>query len=259
MQPEPVGTILERTLNGSGAHHDGGAETRLADSLQGRPRHLPDLLRLFEREEARENPDVTVPLNALTMTDTGLIQVPQVGRFAFSDWSKRQAANLLGIRWDGSLYERLNPKDRFTHTLAAITAWIRAESILQPVVLHLEDAQWADDDALRVIQALTRVGADGSAPQAAASSPIAIICTARTRDDGMAFRIPVSPDIPVVEIPLGPLTAEQIGRVADNAAGRRVPDIFRAMLTEHPRRLDHRPVLGDQPLGAVVGVCMEVP
>jgi class 3 adenylate cyclase/tetratricopeptide (TPR) repeat protein len=140
---------------------------------------------------------------------------------------------LLGIRWDGSLYERLNPKDRFTHTLAAITAWIRAESILQPVVLHLEDAQWADDDALRVIQALTRVGADGSAPQAAASSPIAIICTARTRDDGMAFRIPVSPDIPVVEIPLGPLTAEQIGRVADNAAGRRVPDIFRAMLTEH--------------------------
>ncbi|MEO7327350.1 MAG: tetratricopeptide repeat protein, partial [Minicystis sp.] len=139
---------------------------------------------------------------------------------------------LLGIRWEGSLYERLNPKDRFTHTLAAISAWIRAESSMQPVVLHLEDAHWADDDAFRVIQALSRMGKGGSVPSAA-SAPIAIICTARPRDDGTAFRIPVGADIPVVEIPLGPLTAEQIGRVADNAAGRRVPDIFRTMLTDH--------------------------
>ncbi len=138
---------------------------------------------------------------------------------------------LLGIRWDGSLYERLNPKDRFTHTLAAISAWIRAESSLQPVVLHLEDAQWADEDTLRVIQALSRIGADGSKPSA--SAPVAIVCTARPRDDGTALRIPLQADVPVVEIPLGPLTAEQIGRVADNAAGRRVPDIFRTMLTDH--------------------------
>jgi class 3 adenylate cyclase/tetratricopeptide (TPR) repeat protein len=140
---------------------------------------------------------------------------------------------LLGIRWDGSLYERLNPKDRFAHSVRAISAWIRAESSLQPVVVHLEDAHWIDDDSLQVIEELSRVGVDGSAPSSTGSAPIAILCTARHRDDGSTLRFPVSADVPIVEIPLGPLTPEQIGRVADNARGCRVPDIFRSMITDH--------------------------
>ncbi|MFO0759740.1 MAG: AAA family ATPase [Byssovorax sp.] len=140
---------------------------------------------------------------------------------------------LIGIRWEGSLYERLNPKDRFTHTLSAIAAWLRAESSLQPVILHLEDAHWIDEDTIRVIQALSRIGVDGSAPSSDEGAPLAIVCTARHQDDGTPSRFPLGADVPIVEIQLGPLTQEQIGRVADNAAGRRIPDVFRSMLMEH--------------------------
>src|SRR4029078_12751347 len=34
------------------------------------------------------------------MTGTGLLRIPKTGDFAFTDWSKRQAASLLGIRFD---------------------------------------------------------------------------------------------------------------------------------------------------------------
>jgi hypothetical protein len=100
MNPEKIGTILCRTLNGHGTHAEPSPEVRLADTLHGRPQTLSELLRLFEREEARENPDVTVALNELTMTEAGLIHVPKVGDFAFTDWSRQQAARLLGVRFN---------------------------------------------------------------------------------------------------------------------------------------------------------------
>jgi class 3 adenylate cyclase/tetratricopeptide (TPR) repeat protein len=145
------------------------------------------------------------------------------------DQARPHLAALVGIRRGGASPDRLNPKDRVGRTLAAITSWIHAESLLGPVVIHLEDAQWADVDTQRSVQAIARLSAEGA--------PIAVICTSRYRDDGAPFRIDldVAPDRRVLraEIALGPLSPEQIGRVADNAAGRRVPDIFRALLLEH--------------------------
>ena len=134
-------------------------------------------------------------------------------------------AALAGIHWDGSLYERLHPKDRFSRILAAITSWVRAESLLAPVVIHLEDAQWADVDTQRAVQAISGL--------CAAGAPIAVLCSARYRDDGAPFRIEVAHDVFRAEIALGPLAHEEIGRIADNAAGRCVPDLFRALLLEH--------------------------
>ena len=141
------------------------------------------------------------------------------------DQARSLFAALAGIRREGSLYERLNPKDRFSRSLAAITSWLRAESLLGPVVIHLEDAQWADVDTQRAVQAIGRLSADGA--------PIAVLVSSRYRDDGVALRIDLDPRVRRAEIALGPLSPEQIGQVADNAAGRRVPDIFRALLLEH--------------------------
>lgn len=141
------------------------------------------------------------------------------------DQARSLFAALAGIRREGSLYERLNPKDRFSRSLAAITSWIRAESLLGPVVIHLEDAQWADVDTQRSVQAIGRLSAEGA--------PIAVLVSSRYRDDGIAFRIDLDPRVRRAEIALGSLSPEQIGQVADNAAGRRVPDIFRALLLEH--------------------------
>jgi class 3 adenylate cyclase/tetratricopeptide (TPR) repeat protein len=141
------------------------------------------------------------------------------------DQARSLFAALAGIRREGSLYERLNPKDRFSRTLAAITSWIRAESLLGPVVIHLEDAQWADVDTQRAVQSIARLSAEGA--------PIAVLSSSRYRDDGSTSRIDLDRGVLRTEIALGPLSPEQIGQVADNAAGRRVPDIFRVLLLEH--------------------------
>ncbi len=141
------------------------------------------------------------------------------------DQARSIFAALAGIRWDGSLYERLNPKDRFSRILASITSWIHAESLLGPVVLHLEDAQWADVDTRAAVQAIGRLSAAGA--------PIAVLCSARYRDDGTPFRIELERGVERTEIALAALSPEEIGQIADNAAGRRVPDIFRSSLLEH--------------------------
>lgn len=143
-------------------------------------------------------------------------------------------AALLGHRFHGSLYERLSPKERFERTLSAIAAWVRAESRGQPVLIHLEDAHWADVDTLRAVQTIARMGRteEGKGPRLAHGLPVAIVCTARYRDDGSPFRAPIEEGIPSRNITLGPLTADEIGRIAENVRGRPVPDMFRAMLID---------------------------
>ena len=98
-------------MNGPGTPEDTNPGVRLQGTLRGRPQTLPELLRLFEREEARENPDVTIALKELTMTDTGLIHVPNVGEFAFTEWSQHQAARRLGVHFE-RWFQNATGKDR---------------------------------------------------------------------------------------------------------------------------------------------------
>ncbi len=142
-------------------------------------------------------------------------------------------AALIGLRSPGSLYERLNPRDRFERTLSAIAAWVRAESRSRPVVLHVEDAHWADGDTLRAVQAIARLGRAGdTGPRLLQGLPIAVVCTARYTDDGGPFRIVLDAGIPVRNLGLVPLTADEISRLAENVGGRPIPDLFRAMLID---------------------------
>lgn len=69
-------------------------------------------------------------------------------------------AALVDLHWEGSLYERLEPKLRFENSLAAFKALVLAESLQKPLVLHVEDAHWLDPDSNAMLQALTR-GVDG--------------------------------------------------------------------------------------------------
>jgi predicted ATPase len=159
-------------------------------------------------------------------------------------------AALLGHRAPGSLYERLSPKDRFDRSLAAIATWVHAESTQRPVILHLEDAHWADGDTLRAVQGIVRLSTrkEGTgtrlaprrapshppdpAPPGPAGLPIAVVCTARYTDDGGPFRILLDRGVPVRDLPLVSLPAEDIGRIAANVSGRPLSDPFRAMLIE---------------------------
>src|SRR5450759_423814 len=45
-------------------------------------------------------PDQVLPLSRLRATDDGFIEAPSLGQLSLTTWSRRQLANLLGIRWD---------------------------------------------------------------------------------------------------------------------------------------------------------------
>ncbi|OQY47859.1 MAG: hypothetical protein B6242_03845 [Anaerolineaceae bacterium 4572_78] len=62
----------------------------------------------------------------------------------------------VGLRWDDSLYEQLDPKLRYENTLHAIKNIFFAESILQPVIIEIEDLHWIDDDSLKLVETILR-------------------------------------------------------------------------------------------------------
>jgi hypothetical protein len=58
---------------------------------------------VFERVTSQAElalPDQVLPLSRLRATDEGSIEVPGLGQLGLTIWSRRQLANLLGIRWD---------------------------------------------------------------------------------------------------------------------------------------------------------------
>jgi transcriptional regulator with XRE-family HTH domain len=58
-------------------------------------------------------PDQVLPISQLRATDDGFIDVPSVGMTSLTDWSRRQLAGRLGIRWDRWFSEDLVvPADR---------------------------------------------------------------------------------------------------------------------------------------------------
>ena len=91
-------------------------------------------------------------------------------------------AALLNIRWAGSFYEQLEPQLRFDNTLSALKSFFKALAARRPVMLHLEDAHWLDDDSVQALQMLTRN---------MAGVPLVLLVTTRFQDDGSALRLPV--------------------------------------------------------------------
>jgi len=69
------------------------------------------LMHSLQTAEFMNNPDTTVFLNQLAADDNLNIIVPDMGRFALTDWSKTQLATMLGIRFD-KWFENSDPQDQ---------------------------------------------------------------------------------------------------------------------------------------------------
>ncbi|TNE43132.1 MAG: adenylate/guanylate cyclase domain-containing protein [Deltaproteobacteria bacterium] len=120
-------------------------------------------------------------------------------------------AALVGLHWKDSLYFQLEPKARFENTLQALQAWLLAESSLQPVILHVGDAQWLDADSIEALQSILKHLAD---------APIAVILTSRYQNDGSPFRLPFPSSMPQTLLPLGPLSKRHLQDMARSLLGR---------------------------------------
>ena len=89
--------------------------------------------------------------------------------------TKSMIGALLGIFWEGSLYETLNPRERYNNVFQAMKNLILAKTLSGPVVLRIEDIQHIDNDSLKFINyLLTGIG----------PYPLLVIATCRRRDNG---------------------------------------------------------------------------
>lgn len=79
---------------------------------------------------------------------------------------------VLGIRWEGSLYEQLDPQARFDNTVYVLAEFIRAHAFLSPVVCVLDGIHALDADTPEVLRYLERIIGDLPFALFAASRPV---------------------------------------------------------------------------------------
>ena len=84
-------------------------------------------------------------------------------------------AAMVGINYPGTLWEQLDARGRYQNALAAMANLFVAESLLQPVVIELEDGHWYDDMSREFLAQFAR---------RAQAYPLLFLVTSRYEDDG---------------------------------------------------------------------------
>jgi predicted ATPase/class 3 adenylate cyclase len=140
------------------------------------------------------------------------------------DRTRSFLGELVNLHWPDSLYEQLDAQGRYENTLIALTTLLRALSLLQPVILVLEDVHWLDEDSLHYLLAFERTLTSDETK----SYPIAVIATARREGTAGRLKELLSPK----EIDLGRLPGDDIARIAEFQLGGRIAPGLLALLME---------------------------
>jgi len=90
---------------------------------------------------------------------------------------------LINLGWENSLYEQLDPKNKYENILYAVTNLIKILSMLKPVIIEFEDSNFIDVDTKNLLHVLTRNVQE---------YPFMIICSCRFNDDHTKFRFGLS-------------------------------------------------------------------
>jgi len=113
---EHVSTVIDRTLTSLRPPspfpiRELSRPRTTAERVVPRAQTLPELTERFTAEESADNPDVTLAVRDLRLSPEGTLAVPGLGDFTFTDWSRRQCASLLGLRWD-KWFENAGPREQ---------------------------------------------------------------------------------------------------------------------------------------------------
>lgn len=117
---------------------------------------------------------------------------------------------LVDLFWEDSFYEQLDAESRYNTTLLALISLIKAESLLQPVILFVEDVQFIDDDSLHFLPRLKRALLGGGE-----SYPVAVIATSRIESHNPVL----ASDLVDREMRLHGLTREAVARLVEILLG----------------------------------------
>jgi class 3 adenylate cyclase/tetratricopeptide (TPR) repeat protein len=106
---------------------------------------------------------------------------------------------LLGLPSGDGMFDDLEPARRYSNTVFAVKALLKALALLSPVLVAVEDLHWADPDTREVLGTLLR---------RLEGYPLALVVTARPGADG-AYPEPEAPSgMPVHRLVLEPLPRE---------------------------------------------------
>jgi tetratricopeptide (TPR) repeat protein/class 3 adenylate cyclase len=81
----------------------------------------------------------------------------------------------IGIRYPDSLWEQLDAKGRYQNILIAIITIFKAEALIRPLLIELEDGHWFDENSMELLTEIVRQLKD---------YPVCLLTTSRYKDDG---------------------------------------------------------------------------
>jgi len=129
--------------------------------------------------------------------------------------------SLVGLRWDGSLYEMLDASTRHQNVLFAIKTLLLAESHVSPIVFELEDLHWLDESSHEALTILSRN---------ISGYPIFIVVTSRYADDGSKPTLTLSDETPMETIDLNVLSESDLRLLAEVTLGNKIYDDLHQIL-----------------------------
>lgn len=133
---------------------------------------------------------------------------------------------MVGINYEDSLWEQLDARGRYQNTIQAIADLFRAEALLSPLVLELEDGHWLDDNSRELLHELLKH---------LRRYPIFMLITSRFGDDGQRpafFELAhlEQYQVPMVELDLNLLDPDTAREFIENKLGGPISDEFLEML-----------------------------
>jgi predicted ATPase/class 3 adenylate cyclase len=120
--------------------------------------------------------------------------------------TKSILAGMINVYYENSLWEYLDAKGRYQNIVSSMTALFIAESMLQPVVVFIEDAHWMDEQSKNFLNDFVRL---------IRNHPIVLLVTSRYEDNQSKPEI-VAPEvvqeneIPELVVDLNMLSPEAI-------------------------------------------------
>lgn len=136
--------------------------------------------------------------------------------------TKSILAALIGLPYKHSIWEQLDEKGKYQNTLSAVVNLFKAASMIQPLIIELEDSQWLDVSSKDLISELVRQ---------MNGYPIFIIVTSRYLDDGSRPFVADTDflkekDIPYIILDLPVLEPEALRSFAISRLGGPIAESF---------------------------------
>ncbi len=132
------------------------------------------------------------------------------------DHSKSVIASMTGIfDKDNSVFEKVEDKDIPQLISFAIKDFFKAQALISPVILQIEDIQWIDKDSEEAIRFITRN---------VRKYPIAIFALGRFNDDGTPPILDIDDEVIKEEVLLGRLTLKESKELVETKISASVTD-----------------------------------